>query len=286
MTKRTECNSALTENTFTKSDKYRRARGAVTLCDMSGKILGSVSRGGIFDLYGKRIAAFKSGTYRRVGARRIRVTDYESAGRVFRLEGDFFYLVGKDGSDTLLGRLVCRRRNPFKIFLLGVMAVILALSIIILAPIGLPNNELIKPIVDIKDNNGAWTAQENVAMFDETIKPGSSGEYAFIISNGHDIELDYSFYVEPRYVGSSADMRVARFPIKFRMYMNNIPIIDDWRNVDGLRFDNAFILPNTKQQFVIEWSWPFEGGADVNDTLIGEGGGSIFLVLHLSAEAR
>ena len=284
MAKQIEYNSILTEREFTETDKFRRARKTRVLCDASGKAIGSVSEDGLFDLFGNEIAALKTEKYRPdKDGKQIRVADYASDKRVYRLAGDELYVV--DGNATrFTGRILRKQRNVVKIALLGVLSAVLIAAIVLIALIHLPASDTEKPIIDIKDNEGTWEAQGVVAVFGDTVRPGSNGEYNFVINNPHDIEMQYSFYIEPKYDG---DTDIKQFPIMFRLRMNNVLMeTDEWKTVDKLKYDQTVILPNTRQSFTLEWQWPFESGSDDNDTLIGADGGKISLVLHLTAQAR
>lgn len=288
MAQKAEYNTILTERAFTPDDDFCRARKAHVLCDASGKILGSVSNTGVYDLFGNEIASVTGETQTKVGNEDVRVIRYAAGTHTYCLEGDALY--GTSGEKKYIGSIVKKERNPFKIIVLSALAVLLIVTIILLALIQMPSvnvppdpDDDIVPVIDIRDNNGAWEAQGVVAVFGDTICPGDTGEYGFILGNPHDAAMTYTFYIEPIYNGSV----VAEFPIEFRLRMNNLPVQSvEWKSVEELRFEELHILPQSSQSFTLEWRWPFSAGKDENDTLIGKDGGKISMVLHVSAKVR
>ena len=285
MARKFEYNSALTEQIFTDAGKFCRVNGARTICDASGKTLGSVSNDALFDLFGNPIAKLKSETFR-VGASggRVRVADYSAEKHLYRFVGDDLYIVEGD-SARFLGRIARFNRNRLIILLLIALSALLLTAMLVIAIISLPVSETVKPVVEIEDNKGAWSGQKEVAVFDSTVHPGKEGKYDFVIRNPHAFEMSYEFYIAPVLGGVEQDS--AAFPLEFRLYMNNVLISgQEWCAVSDLRFDEAVILPSTKQLFTIEWRWAFDGNNDKNDTLLGRSGGTVALVLNLTAQAR
>ncbi len=286
MAERNDYSNIITEREFTETDKFRRARKARVICDASGKVLGSVSVSGLFDLFGECIA-FSESEKTEVGkdGSELRVIEYSSQMARYRLVGDELYS-SDDG--RYIGRIVRNTRNVFRIAVLGALAVMLATAIILIAlislpPGGTPEPEYDPPVIDISDGNGSWDSQGVIGVFGHSVKPGSKGKYEFVINNPHDFRLQYAFYIEPKYDGAEID----EFPIMFRLRMNNVPVqSEEWKTVEKLRFEELVLLPSSSHSFTLEWSWPFEAGKDENDTFIGADGGSISLVLHLTAQAR
>ena len=191
-----------------------------------------------------------------------------------------------DRAKTLVGRVEVRRRNPVHIILLCALVLLLVATIVFISLINLPFKG--RPIIDIRDNNGTWEAQGTIGVFDSTLKPGSSGEYEFVIRNPYNVDLSYSFHIEDKYEGN---IETDYFPLTFRLRMNNkrVPAdgfsdTDKWLTVDELRYTELQMPAASDQAFTLEWRWAFESGNDGNDTLLGEDGGKISLILTLTAE--
>lgn len=191
-----------------------------------------------------------------------------------------------DRAKTLVGRVEVRRRNPVHIILLCALVLLLVATIVFISLINLPFTG--RPIIDIRDNNGTWEAQGTIGVFDSTLKPGSSGEYEFVIRNPYNVDLSYSFHIEDKYEGN---IETDYFPLTFRLRMNNkrvpadgFPDTDKWLTVDELRYTELQMPAASDQAFTLEWRWAFENGNDEDDTLIGGDGGKISLVLALTAE--
>ena len=289
MAQKAEYNSILTERAFTPDDDFCRARKAHVLCDASGKILGSVSNTGVYDLFGDEIAGVTGEAQTRVGNEDVRASE----AHTYCLEGDALYDTSGE-TKKYIGSIIKKERNPFKIIVLSALAVLLTVTIVLLALIQMPSVNVppkdpdggtdsnIVPIIEIQDKNGAWEAQGEVGVFDGRLCPGTEGTYGFILGNPHDEAMQYAFYIEPKYNGGVK----VEFPIQFRLRMNNLPVQStEWKSVDELRFEELHILPQSSQTFTLEWRWPLDGNNE-NDTLIGKDGGTISLVLHVSAQAR
>lgn len=282
MANQPEYNRILTEDGF--SGRFRRAGKARVLRDDSDRILGSVGQAGLYALGGDKIAELKSHRTRETeDGKEIREAEYISDTRSFRLLGDDLYEVTKSGALTPLGHIERKQRNIARITVLSILTAFLVATVILLALVNLPMSETERPIVDIRDNNGSWEAQSVVAVFDGEIRPGSSGEYGFVVNNPHNIEMAYAFSIVPQYEG----VAIEEFPITFRLKMNNVLLeSDDWLTADNLDFSDMIILGGTKQSFTLQWQWAFDGGNDENDTVIGADGGKISMVLRLTAQAR
>ncbi len=289
MSEQIEYNSILTEREFTATDKFKCAPKASVLCDASGKKLGSVSNGGLFNLFGEQVAPFIKEETRERNGKSVRVAEYASDAARYMLIGDDLYAA--DGGEMFLGRIARTKRNFVHISVLSVLTAILIAAITVIALIGMPqtgggtgdNGNNVVPVIEVGDTNGSWENQGAIAVFENGLRPGSSGSYAFVLNNPVDAEILYSFYIEPQYNGTVA----ADFPIKFRLRMNNILLESSkWLSVKELKFDNLILLGGSSHSFILEWEWPFESGNDENDTLIGADGGNISMVLHLTAQAR
>lgn len=276
MAKQFEYNSILTERGFdSDSDRFVRGRKADDVCDASGKILGSVSKTGLFDLFGGQIAQTVTDENGAEGK-----TVYESDSAEYLLENDRLYRVGV--SNTYLGRVIRKERNYARISVLAVLAALLAATVVLIALIGLPFSDTVVPTINVSDTDGEWTDKGAVVIFGDKLRPGDKGEYKFVLSNANDSDMLYSFNLIPHYDGK-AD---AAFPIMFRLKMNNVIMeTTEWKTVDMLKYEDMVILQGSSQTFTLEWEWPFDGD-NANDTLIGADGGKISLTLRLTAQAR
>lgn len=275
-----EYSTVLTEGEFSP-ENYRRGRKARVVCDALGKTVCSVSDKYLFDLRGKEIAElrFKEKRPDKDGNKTV-YAEYASESRLFRIIGDRLYEATTP--QKYIGSIVRDRRNIFNIVVLSALAVILSVTIALIALINPPASETVIPVIEVSDSDGEWSTRE-IAVFDGKIQPGSFGEYQFVLNNPHDLEMAYSFYIEPKYEGEI----IPAFPILFRIKMNNVILqTEEWRTVDKLEFEDLNILPNARQSFTLEWNWPFESGMDGNDTAIGSDGGKISIALSLIAQAR
>lgn len=278
----TDYNTKLTEQTF--SGEYRRAQGARVLYDTQQKVMGSVSKDAIYDLNGQEVAPVQSReTAENEKGEKTRVAVYATETRTFRVVDDKLYAVDGSGEQKRLGTVAYTKRNLVHIIMLSVLAALLTATIVIISLLGIPYSESVRPIIDIRDNNGNWEAQGTIAVFGDSVRPGSEGAYDFELYNPHSVEMLYAFSIEPQYEGEET----VAFPLQFRLRMNNVLMqSEEWRSADELVFTDMAILAETAQAFTLEWRWPFEAGADENDTLIGKDGGKISMVLHLTAQAR
>ncbi len=283
MAKVIDYNPNLTSDGFTDGDKFRKGKQARMLYDARKKVLGSVSDGFVYDLGGREIATLRSEEKRESkDGKKIRVAEYASDTRVFRLVDNKLYTV-TGGTERWTGYFRKRERNAAHIIVLSVLAAALTAMIILLALIGLPFGEKVRPVIDIRDVNGGWEAQGTVAVFPSRIEPGSSGEYEFILNNPHDAAMEYAISLEPRYEGTEIDY----FPITFRLKMNNVVMeSQEWKRIEELDFSDMTILGNSTQSFTLEWRWAFDDGNNENDTVIGADGGKISIVIHVTAQAR
>ena len=161
------------------------------------------------------------------------------------------------------------------------MCIIATILIIIFLVVALVlAHKMSVPEFEITDKNGEWTAQGEIAVFDNKIKPGSEGAYNFIIRNDSDQKLKYGFKLS-EYIGKNIqDLNPF---MQYRLKVDNIPIDDEWHYA-GVNYNDIEILPGSKHLMALEWRWPFESGNDSNDTLIGRMEGQLSVRLELWAE--
>ncbi len=246
-----------------------------------GKILGTVSGKRICDLNGHELAVYCGKENSEDGnGKKIKSRIYSGKDGVrFSLIADRLYSVTEAGED-FVGTIEVTGRNPAHIILLSALALLLAATIAFIALINLPVYE--HPVIEVKDDNGNWSAQGKIAVLDDTVKPGSSGEYGFVISNPYEVELMYSFAIVGVYEGTEEEIY---FPLQFRLKMNNALIeTDRWLKADELKYSELEMRAKSEQSFTLQWRWSFEDGNDGNDTLIGADGGKLSLILKLTAQ--
>lgn len=282
MVKEIGYNPNLTADGFSEGDKFRKGKKARVLFDAQKNILGSVSDSSVFDLKGNEIATLKSEERREKSGGKIRVAEYASDTRSFRLVDNKFYTAAGD-TQMWTGYFRMRERNKAHIIVLSVLAAALTAMLILLSLIGLPFGEKVRPVIDIRDVNGGWEAQGTVAVFPNKVKPGNSGEYEFILNNPHNAAMAYSISLEPLYEGE----KIVDFPITFRLKMNNVVMQSpEWKNIEDMNFSDMTILAESTQSFTLEWRWAFDDGNNENDTVIGADGGKISIVINVTAQAR
>lgn len=170
------------------------------------------------------------------------------------------------------------KKNPALIvILMCIIATILIIVFFVVALIFAPKSSF--PEFDITDQNGEWKAQGKIAVFDDKIKPGSEGEYKFVIKNDNDEQLRYEFKLT-EFIGD-VNQDVNPF-MQYRLKVDNIPIDDQWHYA-GVDYNNIVILPGSKHLITLEWRWPFENGNDNNDTLVGRTEGKLSVWMYLKA---
>lgn len=174
-----------------------------------------------------------------------------------------------------------KNNRVLMVVIILILCAMLITTVVLFALLFAPQKNTEIPEFEIADNNGMWEAQGTVAVFDNVIKPGDSGEYQFIISNVTDAKLVYAFVLQEKYTG--ADSNWTSF-IQYRIRMNGKLIeTDEWLTADELRFDDLVILANTKHLMTLEWRWAWDGD-NANDTKIGNRGGEFSISLKLQAE--
>jgi hypothetical protein len=266
-------NTKLTVGAF--EGRLALKRGCRRVVDDGNYIICGISNQYVCDLNGKVIAVYSHTKMQEVDGEDVKVRLYESPTEKFRVVDKDVYV-----NDVYIGKIAERDNHawlsPALIFLL--LAIILALIALMQIP---GKTESVVPVIEVRDNNGDWDAQGEVAVFSDTIHPGLSGEYQFIIRNSHDVKLQYTFTFSSVYAGN---VKSDHSPLMFRLRMNNILLQDDeWHYIDDLSLRDAIFLPLTDQSFTLEWKWAFESGDDALDTLFGEDNGQMSLVLNLTA---
>lgn len=249
--------------------KYR------TVTTPQGESLCGVSSKNVCDLNGKVFAEFSHEQKVESDGKELTVRVYRSwQYGDFTVKGNSLWL-----GEELLGSMPAKKKRA-PLILLGATCILLALTIALIALIDLPYAEM--PVIDVKDDNGSWSAQGTIAVLDDKIMPGSDGEYEFIIRNPHDIRLSYSFTIDERY----NDEPVENFPLEYRVRVNNALIgSEQWLSAAGLHFDDLLLMAESDYLVTLEWRWQFEGENNAVDTRFGEDGGKYSLEFVLTAEA-
>ncbi len=267
-------NSKFTKEAFDGNLTVKRGHKIIT--DAKGHAIGTLSKKAICDLKGKEIA--KLGKIEKFPdtegkKKKSRIYDSESFGELRLTDGILF-----EGA-TAIGKVPMRERSAVNIAILLFATLALLATIAFIWMIDLPYSEA--PIIEISDRGGSWDAQGTIAVLDDSIAPGSSGEYVFILNNPHNQSLSYDFKIKEFFNGAE----VSNFPLEFRIKMNNALLESDkWLSAEELNFNDLIMLADSDQRFALEWRWQFDGGNDVLDTYFGSSNGEYSLVFELTAE--
>lgn len=246
------------------------------IVDSKNKIIGGYTRSNICDLNGKVIASkFNKETITAKDNKTYKVILYQSKLGEIKVIKNQVYL-----DNEYIGVVEERERNLPYIFLMSLAASMLALTLLFVSIIKLPYEET--PIISVGDKEGKWEAENLVGVLDVRIRPGSSGDYDFVLDNPHNVTIEYSFSLSELYNGEY----IGKFPLEYRIKMNNILLgTGEWVPANELKFDDLHILPESSQIFTLEWRWPFEGDNEL-DTFFGQSNGKYQLVFSLTAESQ
>ncbi len=163
----------------------------------------------------------------------------------------------------------------------------MAIIILFIALADLPEPLSEGPLFKVTENEDKeWGAEGEIGVFPDIVKPGDKGTFFFTVDNQNMVRLVYDFYITQDYTHNIGDKK---FPFRYRLRMNNVYVV-------GNETENGWLLPEDlsltgvdllqgKQQFALEWIWPFDADSDL-DTLIGNQAGKITLNLHLTATVR
>lgn len=171
--------------------------------------------------------------------------------------------------------------KPIKPLIALIVATVLLILFLTIALLLAPRDYV--PEFGITDRKGSWEAQGTIAVFDDTINPGSHGEYQFIIKNETEVDFNYGIILS-EYL--DAEETVIPF-MRYRLKIDGVYIDatdTEWHTIDELRYYNISIMPDDRQRLTLEWDWPFENGMDENDTLLGQTGGKLSLTFFVWAE--
>ena len=265
-------NKKFTKDAFDGNMTVRVGHKLIT--NSNGSAIGTISRNNVRDLNGKPIATLDKAIYLPSGNQRQRTRIYSSEYGAMRYTDGNLYL-----DDEPVGYVAQRGRSLSSIFMLLAAILILLATMILIWLIELPFDD--KPSIMVADMQGEWEKQHTIAVFDEKILPGSSGEYVFNLKNPHEVSLLYDFEISEYYNG----VKVDNFPIEYRIKMNNILLeTDQWLSAEDLKYYEITMLPMSTHSFTLEWRWSFEGGNDALDTYFGQSNGDYSIVFHMTAQ--
>lgn len=251
-------------------------RGFSLLTDVGGRVIGSISKKEILDLNGRVIAVYeksrrvvgKDGKKQKQRVYSSHLGEMYCVGRILHLKGE------------PIASIPARERSPLSLAMLCTATLMMAAVLGLVQLIDLPYAEL--PVIEMADKNGPWSEQATIAVLDETIAPGTSGEYEFVLNNPHNISILYDFSIIEIYNGESVD----NFPMEFRLRMNNVLLeTEEWLDASELVYTDMEMLPNSTHSFTLEWRWRFDGGDDSLDTYFGESNGEYSLQFQMTAES-
>jgi hypothetical protein len=256
-------------------------KGFTHIVGAGGNTIGGASKKAICNLFGEILAtACGSEKIDNGSGGKTKVLIYRSNPQEGMPEDEYKITeerVYKNGN--FYGTLIRKRKTSVPMLLLGIALMMLAVVILLVALIDLPYTN--DPVINVSDDNGKWAATGTVAVFDETIHPGSEGTYNFVVKNDHNVELNYSF----TFTEYLNDQEVVNCPIEYRVRMNNgLLLTEEWLPVTKLNYTNLVIKANSSQYFTLEWHWLYENGDDERDTLWGIENGTYNLIFNLTAE--
>lgn len=247
------------------------------LCDENEKVMGSIRGKEIKDLNGKVIANLES--QEKVAGedgKNKKVSVYKSPdGDVFRVEGKTVFL-----NDSKIGSAKPLFATLENLFVMSIIFLLLATTALITIA-ALPFK--IKPVVDIRDNNGDWGAQQNIVVFDKTLHPGTEGEYNFIVRNDNEVTLECVI----EFIRANTNVEGDYFPLEFQLLMNNQVVGGyDWCSIEDIKLDNLWIMPHSDQAFCLRWRWLYENNQDENDTAFAINNGNIAISIKIEAQVK
>ena len=173
-----------------------------------------------------------------------------------------------------------KNRSKAKLVGMLIVATVLLIVFLVIALLLAPRDSI--PEFEITDRQGSWEAQGTIAVFDDTIQPGSNGQYYFILKNDSESVLRYGINLKEYFNGAPKEMLPF---MQYRLKMNGKFLDDEeWHYINDIDYNDILIIPDTEQLMELEWRWVFEDGKDENDTLIGHTGGKLSVVFFVWAE--
>lgn len=124
------------------------------------------------------------------------------------------------------------------------------------------------------DKNESWTQNTTIDLFanrtgigpERKLAPGSEGSYEFQIANGNDFNVYYTITIEK---GANQQYLL---PLRYRLKAEGEHVsgnTDTWLTAEQLKDSKVDLASKGTCRYLLEWQWPYEGGNDELDTLIG-----------------
>jgi len=158
-----------------------------------------------------------------------------------------------------------------------------------------PNTKLLmspallsSPSFRVTDDNTVWSGKTKVEIFrvsydnasgettvhskggDKVLAPGTSNTYEFALENTGNVALDYTMSMEAYFSHNEYPI-----PVQVRVtdYQKNLLTGTQTAMADVLTLNNVkqsgVIAAGNVYPYTLEWEWPFEGGDDAYDTMLG-----------------
>lgn len=154
--------------------------------------------------------------------------------------------------------------------------------------VAMPNMLTAKPGFQVSDENTVWQGETDIDIFrisydnengevtvsskggDKVLAPGTGNSYAFSLENTGNVPVEYEMQMEAYFSNEEHPIPVvARVVSGDGRYLAG----SDEAKADVLELNNvkdsAKLKPKYVMDYTLEWEWPFEGGDDAYDTLLG-----------------
>lgn len=165
-----------------------------------------------------------------------------------------------------------RRNRRLKVIFIVYLAVMLLL-LLLLVILFTCQSKAAPTIVVADPVNGIWNFNEEIAVFDGRIKPGSSGQITFNIRNRNSYAVKYTLTLTEMIDGISvSSYDIEGFPMRYRLRSGDFVLAPEGRDFGSASeiLLTGYLIPAaSEQEFVLEWAWPLDGGDDSLDTLLG-----------------
>ncbi|MBT9780075.1 hypothetical protein GPL15_26770 [Clostridium sp. MCC353] len=128
--------------------------------------------------------------------------------------------------------------------------------------------------VSVQEKGGpVWAQNTTISLFadrtgsgeDKKLMPGSKGSYEFLVSNKNTYGIIYKMKI-------AAPQEQLLLPLLYRLKSGGKYLCGDsktWLSAEQLAAASVKLDSGMQKEYLLEWYWPFEGGDDAYDTLIG-----------------
>lgn len=128
--------------------------------------------------------------------------------------------------------------------------------------------------VSVQEKGGpVWAQNTTISLFadrtgsgeDKKLMPGSKGSYEFLVSNKNTYGIIYRMKI-------TAPQEQLLLPLHYRLKSGGKYLCGDsktWLTAEQLAAASVKLDSGMQKEYLLEWYWPFEGGDDAYDTLIG-----------------